>query len=456
MGEWSSQLCLCLPQVCVPLLRLFVLCSSYSYLYVRFVVLASDRDLAHKVFKSPAYAEPCIVPVAKDIIGHKAWVFLQGRDHAEYRRGLTPLFTNKAMATYLPVQEKVLTDYFGKFVAASEANGNEPLPFMAMFREINCALSCRTFFGDYISQNAVKKIADDYYLCTAALELVNVPFSMYIPGTKVWRGKRTADSVHVEFAKCAAACKANMASGAKPTCTVDHWVLHMMESTRYRQKIAAGESDVERPTNLIREFTNEEIGETLFTFLFASQDASSSATTWLFQILAQRPDVLDRLRQENLDARGGDKNTPFDQPMLESLTYTNAVIKELLRHRPPVIFVPYLATKEFPITADYTVPKGSMIIPSCYPALHDSEVYPHPDAFDPDRWITGDAESKTKNWLVFGAGPHDCLARRYVPLSMAGMIGKAAMELDWKHHETELSEEIKVFATLFPMVSDCG
>ncbi|KAH0359167.1 cytochrome P450, partial [Aureobasidium melanogenum] len=417
----------------------------------KFVVLASDRDLAHKVFKSPAYAEPCIVPVAKDIIGHKAWVFLQGRDHAEYRRGLTPLFTNKAMATYLPVQEKVLADYFDKFVAASEANQNKPMPFMTMFREINCALSCRTFFGDYISQDAVKKIADDYYLATAALELVNVPLSMYIPGTKVWRGKRVADAVHVEFAKCAAACKANMASGAAPTCTVDHWVLHMMQSNRYRERIAAGETDVEKPTNLIREFTNEEIGETLFTFLFASQDASSSATTWLFQILAQRPDVLDRLRQENLDARGGDKNKPFDQPMLESLTYTNAVVKELLRHRPPVIFVPYLATKDFPVTPNYTVPKGSMIIPSCYPALHDPQVYPEPDVFDPERWITGDAESKTKNWLVFGAGPHDCLARRYVPLSMAGMIGKAAMELDWKHYETELSEEIKVFATLFPM-----
>ncbi|KAI4851928.1 cytochrome P450 [Aureobasidium sp. EXF-8845] len=420
----------------------------------KFDVLASDRDLAHKVFKSPAYAEPCIVPVAKDIIGHKAWVFLQGRDHAEYRRGLTPLFTNKAMATYLPVQEKVLSDYFNKFVAASEANGNKPTPFMGMFREINCALSCRTFFGDYISQDAVKKIADDYYLCTAALELVNIPFSMYIPWTKVWRGKRTADAVHAEFAKCAAACKANMASGAKPTCTVDHWVLHMMESNRYREKCAAGESDAERPTNVIREFSNEEISETLFTFLFASQDASSSATTWLFQILAQRPDVLDRLRQENLDARGGDKNKSCDQSMLESLTYTNAVIKELLRHKPPVIFVPYLATKDFPVTPKYTVPKGSMIIPSCYPALHDPQVYPRPDVFDPDRWITGDAQSKTKNWLVFGAGPHDCLARRYVPLSMAGMIGKAAMELDWKHYETELSEEIKVFATLFPMVSD--
>ncbi|KAI1980570.1 hypothetical protein LOZ53_000546 [Ophidiomyces ophidiicola] len=418
----------------------------------KFVVLVSDRDIAHKVFKSPSFAEPCIVPIAKDIIGHKAWVFLQGKAHAEYRRGLTPLFTNKAIATYLPVHERVLTDYFDKFVAASKANQERPIPFMTKFREINCALSCRTFFGDYISQDAVKKIADDFYLATAALELVNIPLSMYIPFTKPWWGKRTADAVHLEFAKCAAACKANMAIGAIPKCIVDHWVLHMMESNRYRERIAAGETDVEKPTNLIREFTNEEIADTLFTFLFASQDASSSATTWLFQVLAQRPDVLDRLREENLAARGGDRNKPFDLPMLESLTYTNAVIKELLRHRPPVIFVPYLATKSFPVTPNYTVPKGSMIVPSCYPALHDPVAYPDPEVFDPDRWISGDAESKTKNWLVFGAGPHDCLARKYVPLTMAGMIGKAALELDWKHHATPRSEEIRVFATLFPMV----
>lgn len=357
------------------------------------------------------------------------------------------------MATYLPVQEKVLAYYFDKFVAASEANQGRPTAFMGLFREINCALSCRTFFGDYISQDAVKKTADDFYLATAALELVNVPLSMYVPYTKTWLGKRTADSVLAEFTKCAAACKANMAIGATPTCTVDHWVLHMMESARYHEKVAAGETDAERPTNLIREFTNAEIGETLFTFLFASQDASSSSSNWMFQVLAQRPDVLDRLREENLTARGGDKNKPFDLPMLESLTYTNAVIKELLRYRPPVIFVPYLALKDFPVSPSYTVPKGSMIIPSCYPALHDPEVYPNPDVFDPERWLSGDADSKTKNWLVFGAGPHDCLARNYVPLSMAGMIGKAALELDWEHHPTEKSEEIKVFATLFPMVS---
>jgi C-22 sterol desaturase len=265
----------------------------------RFVVLVSDRDIAHKVFKSPAFAKPCIVPIAADIMGSNAWIFLQGKAHTEYRRGLTGLFTNKALGTYLPAQEQVYSDYFDKFAALSRDNGFRPTKSMVLFREINCALSCRTFFGDYISQDTVKRIADDFYLVTAALELVNVPLSMYVPYTKPWLGKRTADAVQAEFSKCAATCKSNMAAGATPNCVVDHWVLHMMESKAYQIRVAAGESDAPKPSNLIREFTNDEIAQTLFTFLFASQDASSSATTWLFQILAQRPDVLSRLRDEN-------------------------------------------------------------------------------------------------------------------------------------------------------------
>ncbi|KFA46224.1 hypothetical protein S40293_07166 [Stachybotrys chartarum IBT 40293] len=417
----------------------------------KFVVLASDRDLAHKVFKSPTYTKPLIVPLAPQILRPNSLVFLNGKAHTEYRKGLTTLFSTEALSTYLPVQEKVYADHFDKFVMASKANGGKPMEFMKHFREINCALTCRTLFGDYISQEAVAKIAEDYYQVTDAFELVNIPFSIYIPFTKCWRGMRIANAVRAEFAKCATACKANMASGAEATCIVDQWVLRMMESKRYRDRIAAGEVEAEKPRDLIREFTDDEIAETLFTFLFAAQDASSSATTWLFQIVAQRRDVMERLREENLAVRGGDKTRPFELSMLNSLTYTNAVVKEVLRYRPPVIFVPYVATKAFPITPNYTVPKGAMIVPSCYPALHDPVAYPNPDVFDPERWITGDAESKTKNWLVFGAGAHDCVARRYVPLTMAAMIGKAVLEMDWTHHATSRSEEIRVFATLFPM-----
>ena len=72
--------------------------------------------------------------------------------------------------------------------------------------------------------------------------------------------------------------------------------------------------------------------------------------------------------------------------------------------------------------------------------------------FDPERWISGTAEAAGKNWLVFGTGPHYCLGQTYAVLNLMAMIGKASLCLDWVHHVTEKSEDIKVFATIFPQV----
>lgn len=38
-------------------------------------------------------------------------------------------------------------------------------------------------------------------------------------------------------------------------------------------------------------------------------------------------------------------------------------------------------------------------------------------------------------------------------MNFMSMIGKASLFLDWEHMPTPLSEEIKVFATIFPQVN---
>ncbi len=409
--------------------------------------------MARKVLNSPAFVKPCVVDVAQKLLRPTNWVFLDGKAHVEYRKGLNGLFTRQALELYLPGQEEVYNNYFEKFVEISQKENNgKPVPFMPHFRELMCAVSCRTFVGHYMSDQAVKKIANDYYNITAALELVNFP--IIIPFTKTWYGKKAADMVLNEFAKCAAKSKVRMAAGGDVTCIMDGWIKSMQDSESYRQKvegIKVDESD--KPAMLLRDFSDFEISQTIFTFLFASQDATSSASTWLFQLMADRPEILDKVREENLAVRNGDRNQRFSMDILEKMRYTRAVVKETLRYRPPVIMVPYMVKKSFPITDSYTVPKGSMVVPTVYPALHDPEVYPEPESFDPDRWITGDAEKASKNWLVFGTGPHYCLGQTYAQLNLMAMIGKASLDLNWEHHTTPLSENIKVFATIFPQVS---
>ncbi|KAF2109887.1 cytochrome P450 61 [Lophiotrema nucula] len=420
----------------------------------KFVVIASTRDLARKVFNSPTFVKPCVVDVAYKLLRPNNWVFLDGKAHVDYRKGLNGLFTRQALEVYMPGVEECFNHYFDRWLKITQHHQGKPVAFMHEFRELMTAVSCRTFVGHYMSEATVKKIADDYFLITAALELVNFP--IIIPFTKTWYGKKAADMVLEAFTKCAAKSKVKMAAGGKSDCILDFWVQSMIDSENYRKKVASGVKvdDIEKPTMLIRWFSDFEISMTLLTFLFASQDATSSATTWLFQIMADRPEFLDKVRAENVAIRNGDIHAPLTLDQIETMPWTRAVVKEVLRYRPPVIMVPYVAKKDFPITPTYTAPKGSMVIPTTYLALHDAEAYPDPESYVPERWITGNADQQTKNWLVFGTGPHYCLGQVYAQAALMLMIGKASMQLDWRHQVTDKSEEIKVFATIFPM-DDC-
>lgn len=323
--------------------------------------------MARKVFNSPAFVKPCVVDVAHKLLGSDNFVFLDGKAHVDFRRGLNGLFTRRALEMYLPGQEEVYNRYFDQFVEITKEAGGKPIPWMPHFREVITAVSCRTFVGHYISDEAVKKIADDYYLITAALELVNFP--IIIPFTKTWYGKKAADMVLAEFSKCAAKSRARMTAGGDITCIMDAWLKQIVESKAWREAEATGvfPEGLEKPTQMLREFTDYEISQTIFTFLFASQDATSSAATWLFQIMAQRPEILDRVREENLTIRNGDANAPVTLDQLDAMTYTRAVVRELLRYRPPVLMTPYVAKKAFPITDTYTVPKGTS--PPLFPVL---------------------------------------------------------------------------------------
>lgn len=394
----------------------------------KFVIIASGRDISRQIFNAPAFVKPCVVDVAYKLLRPENWVFLDGRAHVDYRKGLNGLFTRHALASYLPGQQEVYEEYFKSFIAISDAKRKEGSglgidkggkTFVYQLRELMCAASCRTFVGHYMSHAQVKAIADDYYNVTAALELVNFP--IIIPFTKTWYGKKAADKVLEVFASCAAKSKIRMKQpGAKAECIMDRWVEQMMESERYRERIAAGETvpAEEKPAQVIRQFSDFEISMTVFTFLFASQDATSSACSWLLQFIANSPDALARVRAEGQKVMGERYGRYGEVTMedLDNMHFTRACVKETLRYRPPVIMVPYLVKKDYPVTPTYTAKKGTMLIPSTWLSLHDKEAYGShggPDVWAPERWTEGNAEEHGKNWLVFGTGPHYCLGQTY-------------------------------------------
>lgn len=91
------------------------------------------------------------------------------------------------------------------------------------------------------------------------------------------------------------------------------------------------------------------------------------------------------------------------------------------------------------------MPANSMVIPSFYLALHDEQAFPEPEEFKPERWLdpNGLASKSTRNWLVFGAGPHKCVGEQYALYNMIIALANAVTLLDFEHVVTPESEQVQ-------------
>ncbi|KAG9103856.1 RNA polymerase C-22 sterol desaturase [Ceratobasidium sp. 370] len=392
-----------------------------------FIVIASSNEYTRKILNSPTFTEPCLVASAKQVLLKENWVFLSGKVHSDYRRVLNQLFTRKALGIYLAHQDAISRKYFGEWL---KNTSNEHQSSMVTMRNLNMEASLRVFCGQHIPVEAAREISDKYWLITKALELVNFPLAL--PGTKVWNAIQARKVAMRWLTDAARKSKLAMASGAEPECLIDEWVREMMSGDEKK-----------------KEYSDHEMAMVVLSFLFASQDAMSSAIIYLFQHLADQPDILAKIREEQYRVRAGDVTKPLTLEMLDEMPYIKAVVKESLRVKPPVTMVPYKALKDFPISEDYTVPAGSMVIPSLYPSLQDPEIYPEPEKLIPERWLDPEssANQHPRNYLVFGAGPHRCIGVEYTMMHLSTVMGTAAVLMDWDHKVTPESEEVQMIAT---------
>ncbi|KAI9441796.1 cytochrome P450 [Lactarius indigo] len=133
----------------------------------------------------------------------------------------------------------------------------------------------------------------------------------------------------------------------------------------------------------------------------------------LFLALILYPEVQKRAQAE-LDAVISRDRLPTydDKPRLP---YIEAMSKELLRWQ----MVTPLGAPHSPTGDDfyrgYFIPKGAVVIANAWGVLHDPELYPDPEAFNPDRFLNEDGTFHDDPMvsLAFGAGRRICPARHF-------------------------------------------
>ena len=137
--------------------------------------------------------------------------------------------------------------------------------------------------------------------------------------------------------------------------------------------------------------TDREIRDELVTMLMAGQETTTSALSWSFERLARHPDVADRLVAE---IERGDE------------AYLDAVIKEVLRQRPPIpVMVRKLRAPQ--VVGGYECPAGWVLMPSIYLVHREPGVWGDPERFRPERFLEDPPPAHA--WIPFGGGSRRCL-----------------------------------------------
>lgn len=129
------------------------------------------------------------------------------------------------------------------------------------------------------------------------------------------------------------------------------------------------------------DITSKQLRDDLMTLLIAGHETTAAVLTWTMHLLADRPDVVARIRAE-VDGVVGDRRPGVEELM--ALRYTTRVINESMRlyPQPPVLIRRALQDDKFD---DYEVPQGADIFISVWNLHRDPANWDRPHEFDPDR-----------------------------------------------------------------------
>lgn len=173
------------------------------------------------------------------------------------------------------------------------------------------------------------------------------------------------------------------------------------------------------------------IREACATAYGAGGETTASTLTVFTLAMVLYPHVQARAQEEIAAVVGKERLPDFnDRP---ALPYIEAVLRETLRWRPVVpLAIPHAATND-DIYNGYVIPKGAVIIPNVWAMARNTEKYPSPDTFDPDRFFdsNGKLNEDTPDF-AFGFGRRICpgryLALGSVWIAMAQVLASFSIE----------------------------
>lgn len=175
-----------------------------------------------------------------------------------------------------------------------------------------------------------------------------------------------------------------------------------------------------------RGFSDVELCDNVVTFIGAGHETTALTLAFTLYLIANTPDVQDRLVREVQDVCG---DRPIDAAMLEDLVYHEQVIKEAMRLYPPVALIDRVAMQDIEFDG-VQVKKGDFAFNLIYVMHRHQTLWDKPARFDPERFSPENAKRIHRfQFMPFGAGPRICIGMKFAYMEAVAILATLVRSL---------------------------
>lgn len=340
----------------------------------RLVVVVAP-ELARQVYTAKPDVLDAIQPNLSRLVGAGSVFGLEGEQHRRRRKLLAQPFHVSNMKHY----EQIVQDETVREMAGWPAD--KPFTTIDPMRRITLNVILRAVFGaEGADFDELRRVIQRWIALGAPLAALPMPtrtFGRCTPWGRLAHWRDRYDSI-IDRVIDKARADPDFADRAD--------ILALLLRSSYQDGSAMSRKDIR---------------DDLLALLCAGHETTATTLAWVFERLSRNPDVLAALAA---DADSDDSEL------------RHAVIREVQRTRPTVDISGRRVTAPYFELGRWIIPHDHAIV-VCISQCHiDSDAFPDPGRFDPQRYL-GDKPSPFA-WIPFGGGSRRCAGAAFARMEM--------------------------------------
>jgi cytochrome P450 len=334
------------------------------------------------------------------VIRNSRWFFGQGLLTNEgdswlrQRRLSQPAFHRERVASYA----QIMTDYAGQMLATWR--DGETCDIHQEMMRLTLRIVVRALFN--VESEETVQISSAMNLImgnTTGIRMLFPPIARYLPTPKMISFRRAVRHLDKTVYGIIAQHRAKADSGD---------LLSMLMGAR--------DEDGSR-------MSDKQLRDEVLTFLLAGHETTALTLTWTWHLLAQDPEIEQKLHEE-LDRVLSGRAPQFSD--LPALSFTERVVKESMRLYPPAWSLARTVVSDFELRG-YRIPAGANVVMSQWIMHRNPTYFPDPDKFDPDRWLPERSQKLPRfAYFPFGGGPRQCIGASFAMMEATILLASIA------------------------------